>query len=489
MDKIFQDFTTRIADSHCYKFFRLIDCQVSRNLKSAEIETRKSKSNGLWCFALLPMVLVMYTVQCHVSPLYKLVTCASIGLLFYSLLFSVFLSISFLILQEQLYGGCISTSLVSVLLMYLFVLQDFTFCTIFSVPTVLIYSWLLRSSLSCFPNTFTIGEAMVMTQGVVLFGVMAVAKITCSLVVTDEEIDFVYTIIYTVLSTVGLIVTALFLLKDEQRNLISLAYILGFGTAYTLLMFISQLGVSCFFVIFDYIFIENNRYQIISFWLVLLLLSVTVLTMRTQLAVKASTVTRKSFHILASAVFLSGILLDVNLMLLASGIGFGLLILVEALRKSNIEPISSALHSAFLVYSDEKDSGTFAMTPIYLYVGLACPLALSPQLKGRELELLSGVLSIGVGDTAASWFGSKYGFNKWSSGNRTYEGTAFNILSQIATVYALLLFELLDTKYALLRTAFAATITGLVEAKTNQVDNLVLPLVMLIAFRLTSFLQ
>ncbi|KAL0870432.1 hypothetical protein ABMA27_005433 [Loxostege sticticalis] len=392
------------------------------------------------------MVLVMYTVQCHVSPLYKLVTCASIGLLFYSLLFSVFLSISFLILQEQLYGGCISTSLVSVLLMYLFVLQDFTFCTIFSVPTVLIYSWLLRSSLSCFPNTFTIGEAMVMTQ-------------------------------------------ALFLLKDEQRNLISLAYILGFGTAYTLLMFISQLGVSCFFVIFDYIFIENNRYQIISFWLVLLLLSVTVLTMRTQLAVKASTVTRKSFHILASAVFLSGILLDVNLMLLASGIGFGLLILVEALRKSNIEPISSALHSAFLVYSDEKDSGTFAMTPIYLYVGLACPLALSPQLKGRELELLSGVLSIGVGDTAASWFGSKYGFNKWSSGNRTYEGTAFNILSQIATVYALLLFELLDTKYALLRTAFAATITGLVEAKTNQVDNLVLPLVMLIAFRLTSFLQ
>lgn len=63
----------------------------------------------------------------------------------------------------------------------------------------------------------------------------------------------------TVLSTVGLIVTALYLLKDEQRNLISLAYILGFGTAYTLLMFISQLGVSCFFVIFDYIFIENNR--------------------------------------------------------------------------------------------------------------------------------------------------------------------------------------------------------------------------------------
>lgn len=61
-----------------------------------------------------------------------------------------------------------------------------------------------------------------------------------------------------------------------------------------------------------------------------------------------------------------------------------------------------------------QDVGSFAMTPMYLYVGLACPLILVPIHDGYELELLSGVLSIGVGDTAASWFGSKYGFNKWS---------------------------------------------------------------------------
>ncbi|XP_063829938.1 dolichol kinase isoform X2 [Ostrinia nubilalis] len=269
----------------------------------------------------------------------------------------------------------------------------------------------------------------------------------------------------------------------------SLTYIFGLGAAFGLLMLISLLGVSCITDILHYIFVENDRYQIFSFWLVLVVIAVAVLTMRTQLAVKASTVTRKSFHVLASVVFLSGILVDVNLMVLASGIGFGLLVLVEALRKSNIEPISSALQSAFLVYSDEKDSGCFAMTPIYLYLGLACPLALVPHYKNSELELLSGVLAIGVGDTAASWFGSKYGFNKWSGGNRTYEGTVFNILSQIATVYVLIIFELLNTKNALIRTSIAASITGLVEAKTNQVDNLVLPLVMMIAFQSTSFLR
>ncbi|XP_063829937.1 dolichol kinase isoform X1 [Ostrinia nubilalis] len=489
MEEFIEHFVSRIENSNFYKFFRSIDAQVSRNVKAAEIETRQSKSNGLWCCCLLPMILLIYTVQYNVSPLYKLVAFASISLLFYCLLFTVFLSISSLILQEPIYGGCVSTSLVSVLLMYTFLGHDLTFSTIFSVPTVFLYSWLLRTFLNSFQNTFTIGEAMVMAQAIMLFAVMAVAKLTCELDETDEEMDFVYTIIYTVLSTVGLIVTALFLLKDERRNMKSLTYIFGLGAAFGLLMLISLLGVSCITDILHYIFVENDRYQIFSFWLVLVVIAVAVLTMRTQLAVKASTVTRKSFHVLASVVFLSGILVDVNLMVLASGIGFGLLVLVEALRKSNIEPISSALQSAFLVYSDEKDSGCFAMTPIYLYLGLACPLALVPHYKNSELELLSGVLAIGVGDTAASWFGSKYGFNKWSGGNRTYEGTVFNILSQIATVYVLIIFELLNTKNALIRTSIAASITGLVEAKTNQVDNLVLPLVMMIAFQSTSFLR
>lgn len=44
---------------------------------------------------------------------------------------------------------------------------------------------------------------------------------------------------------------------------------------------------------------------------------------------KASTVTRKSFHILASLVFITGIIFDVNLMSLAAGIGLGVLIFVE----------------------------------------------------------------------------------------------------------------------------------------------------------------
>ncbi|KPJ03116.1 Dolichol kinase [Papilio xuthus] len=181
----------------------------------------------------------------------------------------------------------------------------------------------------------------------------------------------------------------------------------------------------------------------------------------TRTVSKASTVTRKTFHILASIVFLSGLLTDIPLMTLASGVGFSLLVFVEALRIAEIETISPTLQSAFVVYCDDKDSGTFAMTPLYLFVGLACPIVLAPEPV--SLDLLAGVLAVGIGDTAASCAGATFGRNRWS--------------------------DFLDVPNALTRSVFAATTSALVEAKTDQVDNLVLPLVTILAFQATSFLS
>lgn len=51
------------------------------------------------------------------------------------------------------------------------------------------------------------------------------------------------------------------------------------------------------------------------------------------------------------------------------------------------------------------------MTPFYLYAGLACPLVLVPGTA--RLELLSGVLAVGIGDTAASVAGATLGRTNW----------------------------------------------------------------------------
>ncbi|CAF4825223.1 unnamed protein product [Pieris macdunnoughi] len=463
---------------------------IKHNVQEGGIQTRPSQSNGLWCQFLLPSVLCMYFILEEVTLLYKISTFLSLGLLSYCSLFILFLSLSSLVVKEPVYGGCLASSLISTLLLYSVLKQNLLFSFMVSSATVLSFVWFLRYSLIKLPKTFTIGESIIANQSVTLFSVISILSSNWMLKSSerDEDTFFIYAIVFTVFMAVGLMIVALYSLNDTLQNMRSLIQIIATGATFVLITLHFIIGVDFVNKIVKFIFFTGYRKEIVTFWLLLVGLSISALSMRTKLAIKATTVTRKTFHVLASLVFLSGILFDIQLMLLAAGIGLGAIIFVEALRKSKIEPVTSALQAAFLTYSDEKDCGTFAMTPLYLYVGLACPLILVPSYSDdHKLELLSGVLSIGIGDTAASWFGSRFGFNKWSDSNRTMEGTAFNILSQIATVYTLIIFELINPKNALARTTFVATVTSLVEAQTDQVDNLVLPLVSIAAFQITRF--
>ncbi|CAK1542290.1 unnamed protein product [Leptosia nina] len=465
-----------------------LDKNITLHIQEGGIQLRPSKSNGLWCQFLIPLVLLMYCVLDKVTLLYKFNTFLSLGLLMYCSLFVLFLSLSSLVVKEPVYGGCLASSLISTLFIYGALNQGLLFSFIISLSTVLSFVWLLRHSLMHLPKTFTIGEAVVVNQSVILFVATLLLNWILELPRKDNETFFIHVVTLTVLVAVAFMNVLMYFLNNILRNMRSLILIVSTGATFVLVTLHFVIGMDFMEQAISFIFFVGYRKEIIAFWLILVALSICALSVRTKLAVKATTVTRKTFHVLASLVFLSGILYDVQLMLLAAGVGLGAIIFVEAVRKSNIEPASSMLQAAFLTYSDEKDCGTFAMTPLYLYAGLACPLILVPSYDAdHTLELLSGVLSIGIGDTAASWFGSRFGFNKWSDSNRTMEGTAFNILSQIGTVYTLIIFELIDAKNTLVRTAFVATVTSLVEATTDQVDNLVLPLVSIAAFQVTRF--
>lgn len=459
-----------------------LERQVSKSLKDAGIKTRPVKSNGLWCHTIIPTILILYSIKYKVSLMYKLTTFISLGMSAYSILFIIFMSVSSYVLENSMLSGTTACSFISTLLIYYTFDFGITLSFLMSWPTICAYSFLLRMSLNKFPETFTFGEAGIVIQGIVLSTFMMFAKIFL-----EREHEFVNFTVFAFILSVIVMVVLMSTLDNNKKNIKNLLGIIMSGALICLCILHITFGRYYLLQFFTFLIRDAVRIKIFSFWLLLLSTSVIVVYMNTRKGNKADTVTRKSFHILGSLVFMTGILFDVELMMISSGLAFGLLIFIEALRKSSIEPFSSILESAFNVYSDEKDIGSFAMTPIYLFVGLSSPLLLVPVHSGDKLELLSGVLAIGIGDTAASWCGKKFGLNKWPGSERTVEGTIMNILSQIITVYLLSTLGMINMPYLMIRSISAACVTGIVEAKLEQVDNLILPLCNILTLQLIDF--
>jgi dolichol kinase len=185
------------------------------------------------------------------------------------------------------------------------------------------------------------------------------------------------------------------------------------------------------------------------------------------------------------AVFVPGLIYQCTFLFVASVVILSILILLETARLIKLFPVHNILEVAVSSFIDEKDAGNVALTPIYLLIGCACPLwihnspcDLTDSAGFEMLPLLAGILSIGIGDTFAGVIGSKCGKHKWPNSQKSVEGTLASILAQnlfIGILYALN-FISLNVKVSAI-CEFAIIANALVEARTDQVDNLVLPLV------------
>jgi len=284
-----------------------------------------------------------------------------------------------------------------------------------------------------FPQSFSFGEATLICQSVILFSASLVLRL-----LTFEELSMKTVIIQ--------------LAKDCQWLV---NHLLSYRTAVLALL---------------------------VFWMVMVCLSVAVVVLYHKKGWSVNTRTRKLFHLSVVLVYVSGLLYCPMLLYISSIAAFVLMLAVEAVRCSKVfPPASDILTQSLQPFLDSKDSGSLILTNIYLLVGVSWPLWVYPAplaVQPAPLVLYSGVISVGIADSAASVVGSTVGRIKWSAGtDKTVEGSLAAVISSLGFVWVL------SDVWGVTVVSWGAVtmaVLGMVvtEALSKQVDNLTLPLVM-----------
>ena len=259
-----------------------------------------------------------------------------------------------------------------------------------------------------------------------------------------------------------------------------------------------------------------ERLALLAYWLAALgavVAYMAVIFPRQRLSLP-KTIVRKSYHILALLLFGPGQVLQPETMRLAYAASFALLCTLELVRGARLGWVSDMLQRLVDEHKDERDGGVVVLTHIYLLLGCAipsflCPYATAERRGGFNMLLpLAGVLIVGIGDTAASVYGKMCGRTLWhkipisssargkgggggggasgGANSKTIEGTVAGALctlvgAGLAVCVGGGVGGLPETGSgawvpAALGVAVASLAAMSLEAFTEQIDNLVLPL-------------
>ncbi|KAJ3013324.1 hypothetical protein HKX48_005829 [Thoreauomyces humboldtii] len=204
-----------------------------------------------------------------------------------------------------------------------------------------------------------------------------------------------------------------------------------------------------------------RRLAIVAFWVFIIASGVTVAWKKFPTVATDSTALnfkRKYFHVLATMMFIPGYVCDADFMHLAFSVAFSALILLEYVRHFRVWPVGGHIQDFLHQFLNQRDCGPVIVSHLYLLVGCALPVWLNRISQRLFFGGLSGMLTLGIGDTMASICGKRFGRTRWPGTVKTVEGTfAFNI--------------------AVMSVCLLLNITGgLLEAVSDQNDNLIIPL-------------
>uniref|UniRef100_A0A7S2TXL3 dolichol kinase n=1 Tax=Lotharella oceanica TaxID=641309 RepID=A0A7S2TXL3_9EUKA len=217
---------------------------------------------------------------------------------------------------------------------------------------------------------------------------------------------------------------------------------------------------------------------------------------------------RKWYHLLAVILFSPGIILQPRFQALALIIALVLFCCVECVRLARLWPLADLLQAYLSRYLDSREKGPLIVSHTYLLLGITLPLLLSllllesskpmssstptwasslvsdhllgsPDSGAHAVLGLSGVISLGIGDTFASVVGINIG-RRFLPGipgtKKSLEGTlgAFGSMCAFSYAAVYLTRQLVPVTITIIVT-LTSFLTAVLEAVTDQMDNLYLP--------------
>lgn len=454
------------------------------------IKQRPNSDTGLWVLFLLPISVITSTLKHSITstPTYKLASLVCTGMIIVSVIISIqkYKNKRLTILEPWTITALLTVSM----LFHISFGKDLVFSLFGGLFSTVLYFCIYKYILVKFKECFTLGEAGIISQSLTLFLYSTIINIINHIsqnVLFKSNMQVATLIIQLGLLGIGTIAFTSYLFRIKSTINFYIVCV-GIITIVIIIPLHVLLQRSPVLWIFYQITEDWSMIKLIIYWIFCSGIAVLAISNQIFYARKASTGTRKIFHFLAVAVYIPGLLYRCSFLYLASGVVLGIFIALEILRLLRMPPLGIHLQDGFVVFNDEKD-GPIALTPIYLLAGCSLPMWIHPSpcdvtdsASFNLVPLLSGILSIGVGDTAASIIGSTYGKFYWPGSKKTVEGTVACMLAQAGLLYILTCFGFIQfmSSVEIAKLSFAIFFTSLVEAKTTQVDNLVLPFLMYI---------
>jgi len=342
---------------------------------------------------------------------------------------------------------------------------------------------ILYAELSLFRYSFTLGEAILISQIISVFCVTSVISFGVGEI--SKPKSFLNLVLLELIALELVLSPILFKLRTCQpysgENLFysMLFYLCGALTIWLVIIptFSSILDMNPFVWLLHFL-LEDRKFYIFGYWITVLAISLVWIKAVTNNPTVSNTVVRKYFHVVSLLLFIPGVIYSPTLLSLSFGCALAILVMLETIRYGNIKPLDTRINQYMRSFIDDKDEGPLILTHIYLLIGCASPLWLYAGSTLTSIAPYAGLIIVGVGDALASVVGKSVGRTKWPRTSKTVEGTLAAIVGVIVFA-ALLLSIALNVKLSYMQLfAFivATTLACLMEACTTQVDNLILPL-------------